>query len=176
MSGCSTLVKKEQQIRGKEANKWKTAAFATLSGRYGLVLHLATKGFGRLTGETSRKIGQKCHGMASKCLASGRKRMPGNQRHPKLHYTCHCLFPQQASALQSEELVEVKIFNWLEHSQNVKIFENEWDIRKQRSKKQHDRSTVKKFRQSAKTATLLLTCQIGCRGHLSCILSQSHAL
>ena len=52
--------------------------------------------------------------------------------------------------------MKVKIFNWLGRPQDIKIFENECDIRNQRIKKQQDRSMEKEFATlSAKPVTLM---------------------
>ena len=82
--------------------------------------------------------------------------MSENQKYLQLHYACRSLFTQRTTALQSGKLVKVKIFNWLGRPQDIKIFENECDIRNQRIKKQQDRSMEKKIATlSAKPVTLV---------------------
>ena len=74
----------------KADRRIETGGICPHSGRYRIVLHLATRGFGGLLrAKPVAKIGQKRHDIASKWLVSGRKLMPENHKYMKLHYACH---------------------------------------------------------------------------------------
>ena len=74
------------------------------------------------------------------------KRISENQKCLKLHYASHSLFPSELRRCKTRKNVKVKSFNWLGRPQDIKIFDNECDIRNQRIKKQQDRSMEKNLR------------------------------
>ena len=87
--------------------------------------------------------------------------MPENQKYITRYYACHCLFLQRGTALQSVKLVKVKVFNWLGRPQNIKIFENECDIRKQRIRKNRIDPGRKKMQHKCKTGHPTAQCAVG---------------